>query len=294
MDDELRQSTGSTNTTSTTNTTGMELTTGAESAYGCPQPGPETIQVEQVLGAQMAQKVVESDMVVPAVKPDIEQVIDVFVKEVEILSVDVIAGKVIVRGNLAVKVMYVADRPNQPVHAFEQKQIRWTRDIVIDGAMPDMKATADVTVEYIDYDFDEDENREVHVTVVLKIWARVISTMEMDIYALSPVEEYGQGENYVPAPYYGGEAVTGMETGVPAVNGTTPAATGTATVIGNNVNVRTGPGTNFPVVTKVNNGDVVTLMDAAFGWNKVVLADGVTTGWIAGWLLSNGITSPKG
>lgn len=65
----------------------------------------------------MKQKVVEFDMFVPAQKPDIEQIVDVYVKDVEINSVDVIPNKVIIRGDLEVKVMYVADLPNQPVPA---------------------------------------------------------------------------------------------------------------------------------------------------------------------------------
>jgi hypothetical protein len=61
-------------------------------------------------------------------------------------------------------------------------------------------------------------------------------------------------------------------------------------VKGNVVNVRSGPGTNFPVVSKVNRGDVVRISDQAFGWYKVTLPDNITTGWIASWLLA----APKG
>jgi len=53
-----------------------------EANCGCFEPGPEKIQVEQVLGAEMAQKVIEFDMIVPDPKPDIEQVIDIYVKNV--------------------------------------------------------------------------------------------------------------------------------------------------------------------------------------------------------------------
>jgi hypothetical protein len=113
-------------------TTGVGTIDSAELVCGCPEPGPATIQVEQVLGANMEQRVVEFDMTVPDPKPNIEQVIDVFVKDVCIKSVDVIPNKVIIRGKLEVKVLYVADLPSQPVHAFERGQ-RWTRDIVVDG-----------------------------------------------------------------------------------------------------------------------------------------------------------------
>jgi hypothetical protein len=200
--------------------------------------------------------------------------------------------------------MYVADLPDQPVHAFERENVRWTRDIEIDGAMPGMKATADVVVEYVNYDFHRHHNpRRVHVTIVLKVWTRVVTTTEMDVYALTPIDQVGTLEattasgaetlasGTIPtSQIYGfGEpnvSVTGP--GVTPMAGTSMAVSGTVTVTGTNVNVRTGPGTNFPVITKVNQGDVVTLKDSAFGWSKVVLSDGNTTGWIAGWLLSSG------
>ncbi len=298
MAEQKRQSSGSTSATSDTVmvAAGVGTVDSAEIVCGCPEPGPATIQVEQVLGADMAQRVLEFDMVVPDPRPDIGQVIDVFVKDLSIKSVDVIPNKVIVRGELEVKVLYVADQPDQPVQAFEKRHVRWTRDIVVEGALPDMKATADVVVEYINFDFDEDFPRRVHITIVLKVWVRVVTTTEMDVYALTPVDEVGVVEVTTASAAdqlasgavvsTGNVIVTGP--GVTTTAGVSMGVSGTATVTGNRVNVRTGPGTNFPVITQVNAGDVVTLRDQAFGWNRVVLSDGTTTGWIAGWLLSTG------
>jgi hypothetical protein len=307
---------------------------------GCPEPGPETISVEQVLGAEMAQKVVEFHMTVPDPKPDIEQIIDVYVKDVDIDSVDVIRNKVIVRGDLEVKVMYVADLPNQPVHAFERKHVRFTQDVAIDGTEPNMDATADVVVEYVNYDFHRHhDRRRVHITVVLKFWARVIAITDMDVYGLTPITEYGQieytsansqngvynsgnmgDEDYtVSASQTGGgeiegvgyqnEFITGQGNvgyknenmyvtgpGIPQTAGTMQGISGTATITANSVNIRTGPGTNFPAVTKLNKGDKVTIKDQAFGWYKIVISGG-TTGWVASWLADTGTgvpTAPKG
>lgn len=311
MDEKLRQSSGSTTTTNTivTSVSGTGTIDSAEVLCTCPEPGPATIEVEQVLGVQMEQRVVEFDMIVPPQKPSIEQVIDVYVKNVDVKSVDVIKDKVIVRGDLEVKVMYVADLPNQPVHAFEKDHVRWTRDIVIEGAEKDMKATADVVVEFVDYDFNANEDdRKVHITIVLKVWARVVTTTEMDVYALTPIDEVGEVETLSASASGAGDTITtasqfagyGVENvfitgpGITPTAGTVTKVNGTATVTGNAVNVRTGPGTNFPVVTQVNKGATVTLKDSAFGWYKVVLADGSTTGWIAAWLLNIGTTTPMG
>ena len=330
MSDNLRQSSGSTSHSTGASITGTGTTDSAELICGCPEPGPETIEVEQVLGAEMKQKVVEFDMFVPAQKPDIEQVVDVYVKDVEINTVDVIPNKVIIRGDLEVKVMYVADLPNQPVHAFEKRHIRFTRDIEIEGAEPGMDANADVTVEYVDYDFHRHhDKRKVHITVVLKFWARVMTTTEMDVYALGPVTEVGEVEHMnasgtvsSSSGLFGGDSVSASQTGGGDIEafgpenmlvtgtgnmsvtgpGITPTAgtmmgiSGTATITGSSVNIRTGPGTNFPVVTKVNKGAVVTIKEQAFGWYKVVL-NGGTTGWVASWLVDTGTgvpTVPKG
>ena len=290
----------------------------------CYVPQVETIEVEQVLGAEMRQKVVEFDMCVPGRKPNIEQVVDVYVKNVSIDTIDVIYGRVILRGCLDVKVMYVADLPKQPVHAFERSGVRFTRDIDVAGAHPGMEACSDVTVEYVDYDFNCCDPRKVHVTIVLKFWVRVTTTGEMDVMAMTPVDtmgvvnapaasmssdsfvtasgfdnqytsapsfEAGQYQSYPPYQTYAPseENVTEVAPLVPSTGETETVKSAVGIINGTNVNVRTGPGTNYPSVTKLDKGTEVTLKDQAFGWYKVILPDGTTTGWVAGWLIDGNL-----
>ncbi len=117
------------------------------------QAGP--IIVRQVIGEAESQKVLDINVVVPEEKPPIEQIIDVFVKDVEINSVDVIPDKVIVRGEMEIKAIYVADTEDQSVHAVEMRHLRWTQDIAIAGARKGMDADASVVVEYVDFDVEE-------------------------------------------------------------------------------------------------------------------------------------------
>lgn len=117
--------------------------------------GPQTIIVRQVVGEQEKQKVLDIHIVVPDRKPAIEQIVDVFVKEVEINCVDVITDKVIVRGEFEIKAIYVACLPEQPVHAVEIKHYKWTQDIDMPGARKGMDADASVIVEFVDYEVDE-------------------------------------------------------------------------------------------------------------------------------------------
>lgn len=113
-----------------------------------------TIIVRQIVGEREKQKALDIHVVVPERKPSIEQIIDVFVKEVEVCSVDVINDKVIVRGEFEIKAIYVADLPDQPVHAVEIRHYKWTVDIDIPGARRGMDAEASVVVEFVDYDVE--------------------------------------------------------------------------------------------------------------------------------------------
>ncbi len=123
----------------------------------CPTLGVQTgtIIVRQVIGERERQKVLDIHIVVPDAKPSIEQIVDVFVKDVCVHCVEVITDKVIVRGDFEIKAIYVADLPEQPVHAVEIRHYKFTQDIDLPGARKGMDADASVLVEFVDYDFDE-------------------------------------------------------------------------------------------------------------------------------------------
>ncbi|WP_312519745.1 DUF3794 domain-containing protein [Anaerospora sp.] len=124
--------------------------------------GPQTIVVRQVVAEKEKQKSLDIHVVVPDSKPAIEQIVDVFIKDVEINSVDVITDKVIVRGEFEIKAIYVACLPDRPVHAMEVKHYKWTVDIDMPGARRGMDAEATVDIEYVDYDFDEHHHHHHH------------------------------------------------------------------------------------------------------------------------------------
>jgi len=192
------------------------------------QAGP--IIVRQVIGELEQQKVLDINIVVPEAKPPIQQIIDVFVKDVEVISVDVITDKVIVRGELEIKAIYVADTPDQAVHAVEMRHVRWTQDFAIPGARKGMDADASVVVEFVDFDVEEhthahrykygdmkkwhddecedDDNhdecedtcdhhhhhhelRTFDVSVVLKITAKVLADREVQFGAMMPTTPKG-------------------------------------------------------------------------------------------------------
>ncbi|MBY7144914.1 N-acetylmuramoyl-L-alanine amidase [Virgibacillus sp. NKC19-3] len=98
-------------------------------------------------------------------------------------------------------------------------------------------------------------------------------------------ERYGWVQTY----YGGNEAWVAKHHLIPAnssVESETSASENTAdtiTVIANNVQVRSGPGTNHSVIASASSGDTYNTIETAGDWHKVSLANGAT-GWIAAWL----------
>jgi hypothetical protein len=129
-----------------------------QAGYPCPlgaETGPQSIIVRQVITEADTQLALDIHVVVPDPKPAIEQIVDVFIKNVWISDINVITDKMIIRGEFEIKGVYVAALPNNPVHAVEIKHYRWTQYIDMPGARIGMDGDASVTIEFVDYDVDE-------------------------------------------------------------------------------------------------------------------------------------------
>lgn len=116
--------------------------------------GPQPMLVNQIVGMGETQKSLDIHVRVPKRKPAIEQIIDVYVKKPCITNVEVLTGKVLVRGFFEAKTIYVACVPSQAVHAVEARRIRFTAEVPICRARCGMDADASVAVEFIDYECD--------------------------------------------------------------------------------------------------------------------------------------------
>lgn len=177
-----------------------------------PTPSCHFIIVQQIVGEGEEQKSIDLNIRVPRNKPAIEQIVDVLAKKVTITCVDVVTDKVIVRGHFEVKAMYVACRPDQPVHAIEARRVPFTIGVDICGARCGMDAEATVGIEFIDYDCDrrtraywhkKHENcnekpkykkpkrccRTFHVSIVLCARAKVMTDRKIPV-SPSPIHHF--------------------------------------------------------------------------------------------------------
>ncbi len=135
------------------------------------------LNIEQLIGEDMAQVVIRENFEVPEPKPCPAKIINVTVEEVKATDVRVIQNKVIVRGSLEVKIIYVSAEKDQAVHAVHH-QMNFRTFVEIGGAVEGMDVDARPVVEYINAEL---QNCEINIEAVIKVRVRVTETMRKEV-----------------------------------------------------------------------------------------------------------------
>jgi len=143
------------------------------------------LKVDREIGSAETQVVVRETKEIPEEKPDIVKVLESSVDKVDVTETKILKGKVLVRGNVLVEIVYVSDKPNQAVHALHQT-LSFRTFVVIPGAEPDMDVNVKVDSEFVSVD---QVGADVHTEVVLKVKATVTEMSQPTVYvptAVSP------------------------------------------------------------------------------------------------------------
>ncbi len=148
----------------------------------------ERVRVDQVVGEDRTQTIVEGTIILPDGKPDIERVISVDATlDTEKLDTEILdskIGKVIVEGNIDVNAMYVAivpeGQPKQPVH-FVEGQVDFSFFVKIPGVTKNMDVRVRAKIEHIQHSFDPNRPREIKVRIIVMFLVKVTRRVEIEI-----------------------------------------------------------------------------------------------------------------
>lgn len=148
----------------------------------------ELVRVDQVIGEDKTQAVVEGTITLPDGKPDIERVISVDATlDTESIETDILdsrIGKVIVEGNIDVNAIYVGvvpeGRPQQPVH-FVEGNIDFSFFVKIPGVKKDMDVRVRAKIEHIHHSFDPNRPREIKVRLIVMFFVKVTRRVKIEI-----------------------------------------------------------------------------------------------------------------
>lgn len=129
----------------------------------------ESIKVNQVVGRETSVVVIENDIIVPDVKPDISRIL-VLDGEPSVTSTEVLQDKVIVGGSIRYKILYVSDESTNEAKSINTS-VNFTGTLEIPQAQNGMNARAKCDVEHIDFEILN--GRKLNIKTVVAISGKV-------------------------------------------------------------------------------------------------------------------------
>jgi len=137
----------------------------------------DLLKIDQTVGRDQIQALVEGEIFVPQTKPDINKILTVDA-DVEITGTKIVQDKIIVSGTVNFKVLYKADDERQSVHSLDASN-DFRKEVEIEGINEKMSADIKANVEHIDYKLLE--NNKISVKTVLEIEGKVQSDNNINI-----------------------------------------------------------------------------------------------------------------
>lgn len=136
----------------------------------------ESIKINNLMGEDTAQTIVEHDIIVPDTNPDAVRVLlidgEVFEKSSEVLQ-----DKVAVNGTIRYKILYVSDDEDHKIRSINASS-DFSYGVDVLNARFGMKANIKCDIEHIDYEILY--GRKIKVKVIVKIEAKVSEDIEQD------------------------------------------------------------------------------------------------------------------
>ncbi|WP_129721627.1 DUF3794 and LysM peptidoglycan-binding domain-containing protein [Xylanivirga thermophila] len=136
----------------------------------------DLIKIDEVVGEQLSQALVEADIIVPEAKPDIAKILDVLGRVV-INSKEAIQDKVMVEGTIKYNILYVADGDNQYLDSMDV-ETSFTHYIDMPDIKPKMVPYVNIYVEHLDYDIIN--SRKISIKAVLDVNAKVNQELQLE------------------------------------------------------------------------------------------------------------------
>ncbi|ABW17847.1 DUF3794 and LysM peptidoglycan-binding domain-containing protein [Alkaliphilus oremlandii] len=137
----------------------------------------DVLKLEQVIGENIAQTIVEGDILVPDTKPDITRVLSATGK-VQLTKQEIGENKITAEGVTYFKILYVSEKGDQPLYSIDSST-EFKQSIDIDGVTPQMKGEVTAEVEHIDFTINND--RKIGIKAIINLASKVIEEKSIEI-----------------------------------------------------------------------------------------------------------------
>lgn len=137
----------------------------------------ETIKVNRIVGEDLTQTVVENDIIVPDVKPDVSRIL-LLDGDVCVNSTEVVQDKALVNGSIRYKILYIPDEPEQSVKSINASST-FSCSLDIPDSRQGMRCRAKSEIEHMEYNILN--GRKINVKSVVKLSGKVEEEVEQDV-----------------------------------------------------------------------------------------------------------------
>ena len=137
----------------------------------------EAVRINQAIGEDTTQTIVENDIIVPDIKPDISRILlldgDAYVSGTEAAQ-----DKILIDGTIRYKILYISDDPEQPIKSINTSAgFRYAMDIP--DTRQGMSCKAGCEIEHIEYEILN--SRKVNVKTILNVNGKVENRVDQNI-----------------------------------------------------------------------------------------------------------------
>ncbi|MBA1334817.1 MAG: hypothetical protein HPY66_0437 [Firmicutes bacterium] len=137
----------------------------------------DLIRIDQVMGEEVTQAMVEGDVVVPDSKPDVDKILSVN-GWVVITDKEVVEDRIILEGAVNVKTLYISREGDQPLYYMEGS-FGFTQQIELSGINSRMDAEVHAEIEHLDC--TTVNSRKLNAKCVLNFSGKVVDRSQIDV-----------------------------------------------------------------------------------------------------------------
>jgi len=137
----------------------------------------ESIRVNQIVGEDSTQAVIESDIIVPDTKPDVARIL-LLDGDVHVNRLETVQDKVIVEGAIRYNIIYVSDEDEASIKSINTA-VNFSEDLNIAGTRQDMSCKVKCDVEHVQYEILN--SRKINTKAIIKLNGRVVNEIEKQI-----------------------------------------------------------------------------------------------------------------
>lgn len=137
----------------------------------------EVVRINQLVGEDTTQTIVENDIIVPDIKPDIARILlldgDVFVSGAEVAQ-----EKLLMNGTIRYKILYVSDDPEQPLKSINTS-MNFNYSMDIPNTRQGMNCRVKCDIEHMEYEILN--SRKVNIKTIISVSGKVTNQLEQGI-----------------------------------------------------------------------------------------------------------------